>query len=99
MAYLDFGDDMMRNTFGGLIGLFFLAAFAALVVFIVYAALWEKDIPTPEEINDLDNTIAIDSAKAAESKTKAQYAFFASVLGMLVTITLSHSYKFYYKKY
>jgi len=84
-----------RISFTVIGGLFFLAAFAALIVFIVYAGMWASDIPTPEEINAVDGTILVDTAKALESKTRAEYAFFASVLGMLVVITLVHTYHVY----
>jgi len=84
-----------RISFTVIGGLFFLAAFAALIVFIVYAGMWASDIPTPEEINAVDGTILVDTAKALEIKTRAEYAFFASVLGMLVVITLVHTYHVY----
>jgi hypothetical protein len=63
-------------------GLFALAAIAAIVVFIVYAAEW----------NSHDTSTGESSVGIYEDRVRTQFSYYASVISLLILLAGLHGY-------
>jgi len=63
-------------------GLFALAAIAAIVVFIVYAAEW----------NSHDTSAGESTAAIYEDRVRTQFSYYASVISLLILLAGLHGY-------